>query len=275
MGVCACLWACWAQEAQAATLPLISVEEGGQTQAWWVQDEGGLSPLERRLVEALEGRAVEVVDPAKLGQRPKVSKVYKTVRLSQPNALNLAGLHGADAALVGSAQVVELEDLGPHKVVELRVSVELWAMPSGSERLRVSVSRVGLGASAQEAREEALGLVGEDLAELVAGALKTSRAPAGVARVEPFVRVAALPDLGAMRAVEKGLGGLPGVRRVRLAWASQGVVAFDLNPDEEDAQGWVQETAKALGQSPPPALRLALDPNEPALLRASVAPKAQ
>lgn len=242
--------------AAADTLPLVSVVEGQQASGWWVE-QGALSPIEAGLASSLGGDVV-LVDPAGARTRPRVSRIYRVAQLSDQNAVNLAGLHGADRALVGAATyrtVNSSQRLGLEGV-EVSLRVRWLAVPSGAVLLETNLRAAGWAARAPDARAQAEAEITRDLSTLMVGVAQNLSGQVGLERAEPFVAVRGLWDLRALRAFEKALRAAPGVQGARLAWIAEGVLAFDLNPGSAEDAAFVRRVVDGIASSPPDGMQV-------------------
>lgn len=265
------MWLCVAGSASAQALPLITVQEGSVSSAWWSVPQGALAPVERALLVALQGRGAAVLDPDALRPRPAISRIYRSPGLTAPNAVNVGGLLGSRQVLVGVVSLMAGD--GPAgtglRGVEARAAVSLRAVPSGVVLLEIQMARQAFDPEEGAARERALASLGADLGDLVAGAQERAQAPLGPAREEPFVLVQGLWDRGALRALQRGLEGLEGVEEARLSWVAEGLAAFDINPAREDRAGEIARLCARLSQAPPAGMSLRALPDEgPGALRA-------
>jgi hypothetical protein len=259
----ALLLAC-ASSLQAQTLPLVTVQDGSQVSAWWATGQRPqLSSLERGLLEALQERQAPVLDPTGVQDSPRISRIYRSPALSPANAVNLAGLYRVDHVLTGVISVASGQGPAASGLVgtEARAAVSLRAVPSGTVLLEVEMTRQGFDADPEVARRRATEALGQDLADLVAGALESARAPVGVERTEPFLMVAGLWDRGSLRQVEIVLERQVGVQEARLAWLAEGVAAFDINPAKEEPAATIVSLARALVGAAPEGIKLALEPS--------------
>lgn len=268
-----CLGLLGASPLQAQTLPLVTVQDGPQAAAWWASGQGArLSPVERGLLQALQARRAPVLDPSQVQDPPRISRIYRSPALSPANAVNLAGLYQVDHVLTGVISVASGD--GPPATglvgAEARAAVSLRAVPSGTVLLEIELTRQAFDPEVDKARQRATELLSQDLADLVAGALESARAPVGVERPEPFLMVAGLWDRASLRQVEVALERLGGVEQARLAWLAEGVAAFDINPNKQEPASVIQSLARALAGAPPEGLLLKLEPSAgEAALRAS------
>jgi hypothetical protein len=244
------------------TLPLISIVEGQQTSGWWVTDPAGpLSEIERG-ISARVGPELGVIDPSASAKSPRVSRIYRVPQLSPQNAANLAGLYGADKALVGTGTYRPVTSTGRLGLVGVELVVELrWlAVPSGAVLAQAQVRGAGWGTTAREARDQARDKVVVDLAALLTDVSRNLSARVGVDRSEPYVVVRGVWDAAAGRALEKALGAAPGVSSVRLAWVAEGVLAWDLNPKSQEDGAWVAKVVSTLEASPPDGMAVTVTP---------------
>ncbi len=258
-------------QGQLDTLPLVLFEEAGApSEPWWVRRDLRQSEVEASLAGGLSSRGVRLMDPGGLSEAPKVSRIYRVERLSRANAVNLAGLYGARQALIGRVATKEIE--GPAGLAggESVASLVLVEVPSGDVLLDVRFSRRAFDERAEVARDRALGRLIEDLGASMATSLKALSPPVGIAREEPALRVGGLWDKGSLSRFEAALAAQPGVEALKLVWATEGSVAFDLNPAKVEAASWVETVADALCASPPEgvALRRAARVGSDILLRA-------
>ena len=242
----------------AQTLPLLTVTDGDTANGWWTSTPGKLSPVETSIANELREAGIQVLDPSAVASQPRISRILRRVPLSAANATNLAGLYGADIALVGqtSYATAPAPKGAGLEACEVRASLALLAVPSGDVLFEVQIARRGYELTAEQAKQTADARFLEAVVEVLVGAITGLRVPVGIARSEPFVSVAGLWDLASMERARARLRSLPTVRAVRVAWFAEGAVGFDVNPDTVEDQAAIDAVVRAVVEDPPEGVRL-------------------
>jgi hypothetical protein len=231
----------------APLLPMVVVEIDGKPAApWWTKDGLQLTEVEQNLVNGLLERGRDAMDPAALEDPPRVSRIYRTRKLSRSSSVNLGGLYGAGLVLAGKVSAKTSAGPAGLRGAECAASVELLTVPGGESILEISMARHAWDEDERAAITRAMGFVTRDLTAMVAEALTSLEPPVGLVRDEPYVQVVGVWDRDALSRVQAALLAHPEVDSARLAWATEGRFAFDLNPKEDEGVAQIQSIAKAV-----------------------------
>jgi len=239
------------------TLPLVTLDDRGTASAWWVE-QTALPPLVHAVVDGLSKRGFPIMDPDARKEHPRVSRVYRSPRLTRANATNLAGLYGATHALAGTITRPAPEEvslIGLHRQ-RITASLSVIDVRSGAVLIEVELDREGQGATAAEAGTRAESLFVEAVVTLLASEWTSVAAGVGVDRPEPWIVLTGVVDARTLDVVRTALIGIAGVQGARLAWVAPGRVAFDLNPSQPDELAAVDKVVQALVAAAPAGLAL-------------------
>jgi hypothetical protein len=228
----------------------VALEEGASTTVryWWVQpDQPKWTESDAILRNALTQSGVDLVG---LSSKVRISKIYRTPNLSLANAATLGSLVGAKRVLVGNITYERKKGVGALGLerVAATADVSLVSAESGetSALSRFTVEREGFAGSADEALAQARQESTDALAALVSNTLMRGPGPVGVQAEEKFIGLRNAENALVLQKVKNFLEGLDQVESVGVRWASEGVVALEVNPGKKDAEDIIEYAIRAL-----------------------------
>lgn len=235
-------------------LPLITEEVALEQDApptvryWWVSPSApAWTASDQKIRQILRANHVDLVG---LSSDLRISKIYRTPSLSRSNAATLGSLVGAKRVLVGTISYRRKAPVGPVGMQRVAASadVSLVSAESGGTTAlhRFTVEREGFAATADEALEQARTAASEALATLVARTLMRGPGPVGMRTDEKLIGLHNAENGRVLQAVTEFLESLDQVDRVGVRWASEGVIALEVNPGKKDAPDAVEYAIRAL-----------------------------
>lgn len=227
--------------AQAAAseplLALVTERHASGDQFWWsAGDTPQWTTTDQALRTALDRTGVGFHAVESAGS---LSKIYRTAQLSDANAIAVASVFGATRVLVGTisytaASFEPLGNAGWSAEVSLRL---LERGDGGAVVLKELAFRRARWAATPD---EALTALRDEVATSVAGGavlgMVRKVGPVGVPSDEPFVAVIAPSSRAAVDALRNKLQQLAGVETVVERWATEGVLALEVNPGKADSR---------------------------------------
>lgn len=245
---------------------------------WWEQASAPKWSASDTIIRQVLGQEqVGVLAPS---DRVQISKIYRRPELSAGNAATLGELVGARKVLVGTisytlAEPVEL--LGLRRVSAF-AEIQLMPAESGASPLqRFVVEREAFSPRGDEALEQAREALSQALGTLVAATIRRGSGPVGVQGEEGFIGLRNAENAGALEAIMEFLEGLDVVKQVSIRWASEGLIALEINPGTQDSADTIEYAIRALGSQSFEAFTLAQNPRSPVegMIEFEVAPGAE
>lgn len=215
---------------------------------WWVQPE---QPQWTESDKILRSALIESgVDLVGLSSDVRISKIYRTPNLSLANAATLGSLVGAKRVLVGNVTYERKQDVGPVGLVRMAASadIKLVSAESGETTAlsRFTVEREGFAKTADAALAGVRRETAAALSTLVANTLMRGPGPVGVQAEEKFIGLRNAENALVLQKVTNFLESLEQVDSVGVRWASEGVIALEVNPGKIDAEDIVEYAIRAL-----------------------------
>ncbi|RAL23797.1 hypothetical protein DL240_06485 [Lujinxingia litoralis] len=242
-----------AQQSGGAVVLMTEVVEAGvageqpQVGFWWSQaGEAQWTDSDRALLRGLEAQGVEL---ARMGDQ-SISRIYRRPALSPANAAQLGALLGGDRVLVGQITYRKLGPIWPLGLETLEANAELELVAAGSTEgvslQRFVVNRRYYGSDARELLAEARQQVGLALGEVAGRGLRRSAGPVGMASTEPLIAVRNATSAAHLERLRARLLELDGISAVVERWASEGIIALEINPGEVTSPDVVEYAVRVL-----------------------------
>lgn len=201
----------------------------GRSPQWSATDEAVFAGLRRTGVEAMRP------------SETNISRIYRRPDLSTANAAQLGGLLGGRQVLVGRVEYRRVEAVAPLNFggIWARAEVELIAAGAsdGVSLQRFTMERYffdedeGAGLI-EQARAES----GEALGELLGYSLGRIGGAVGVASDTPLLGLRNVERAENLEVVRQRLLEIEEVHSVVERWASEGIIALEINPGEENQE---------------------------------------
>ncbi|MEL6181043.1 MAG: hypothetical protein AAFS10_18945, partial [Myxococcota bacterium] len=249
-------------------LTLIAVTDGDATPSFWwsAGRSASLSPPERALLEPARSQGLAVLDPGAVANPPPISRIYRRPDLTPANAINLAGLYGASAVVLGRVVrrphgAADAVGLAGH---EVEVALRVLSVQSRRELGRFAVTRHAFAPEEDAARREALAAAMAEAGMWVAaqGSQMAGSTAVGLDdRDEPYMVVSGLWTMEALATLQKRIAQQAG--SVRLAWLAPGRVGLDIAPEQKQSRSDLEALTQTLIDAPPEGMRLTPTPGAP------------
>lgn len=233
---------------------------------WWERSAApNWSASDKIIRQALKQKEVGVLTPS---SKVQISKIYRRPELSAGNAATLGQLVGAKKVLVGTitySQAEPLEALGLRRV-SAYAEIQLMPAESGASPLqRFTVEREVFSPAGDGSVDEALKQAREELSQavgtLVAATARRGSGPVGVQGEERYIGLRNAESAETLQEVVAFLEGLDVVKKVRVRWASEGVIALEINPGTKDSSGTIEYAIRALSSQSFEKFSLAQSPH--------------
>lgn len=226
--------------------------EGGVTTRYWWQDPADPQWTETDRILTSELREVpgQVVEPT---GETRISKIYRRPELSLDNAASLASLLGARRVVVGNVryEYSNATDLPGLRAVHVDATLQLVdaasAEPKVLRSFETSRSMFGAG-DLEKLGERARKDVAGRAADLLGRVLTAASGRVGVESSEPVLAFHDLRRGAALDRIRTFVAELDEVDEFRVRWASEGLVAFVVNPGAEDSQEALEYVTKAVAE---------------------------
>jgi len=227
--------------------------DGGETVRYWWRTPSNpdWTETDRVLRGALHDVRGGLVKPAG-GQR--ISTIYRRPKLSIDNASSLASILGAARLVVGEVRYDYTQSAplpGMRAVhVESRLQV-VDVAASEPEVLQTFETRRSVFGS--NPFDDLSGRARDVVAERAAGLLRrifaASSRPVGVEGDEPLLTFHDLRRGAALERIRRFVDRLESVESFRIRWASEGRIALEVNPGEDDSTGSIESVVRALEEA--------------------------
>lgn len=228
-----------AQERGGVVALMTEVVEAGVTgeqpvvSFWWSQaGEPQWTASDLALNEALQARGVGLV---RAGEQ-SISRIYRRPALTTANAAQLGALLGGERVLVGQVTYRPMGPVWPLGVEGLEASAELELVAAGSVEgvslQRFVITRHYYGEDAGLLLETARQEVGRALGEVAGRGLRRAAGPVGTVGGEALLAVRNASKASHLERVRERLLELDEVHSVIERWASEGIIALEINPGE-------------------------------------------
>lgn len=237
-----------------------SSSDAAATTFWWKDlERPTISPMHATLQKELASRGV-TWSPRGFGGK-RISKIYRRADLAQENAIALGRLlGGAERLYHGQVSYHPVEaplGLSMEPGVVARVEIDLIDLESGSASdVRLVLERVAFGATRERARASVEDEIAGAMARLMSRGLSFASGPVGpgeeLARERGgedwIVLKGAQNEAHVERAMQR-ITSLDEVQDVRIAWASKGYIALDVNPRTRDGAQLIERVKRTLFES--------------------------
>lgn len=208
----------------------IGAEEPGP-RFWW---SGGSEPSwtasDRLLFETLISEGVEPFSP----QSVNISRIYRRPHLPLVNGAQLGGLLGADRVLVGTITYRPMAPTAPLRlpgiIVEAEVELTAAGATDGVSLQRYTVSREVYGEFSTELLTEAKELGTRALGEVLGRSLRRTGGEVGSLNLTQVLALRNVQSAANLDAMRRRLLDLDEVESVVERWASEGIIALEINP---------------------------------------------
>lgn len=170
-----------------------------------------------------------------------ISRIYRRPDLSTANAAQLGGLLGGKQVLVGRVEYRRIEAVAPlnYSGIEARAEVELIVAGAsdGISLQRFTVQRHYFGNDGgDELLEVARSQAGESLGELMGYSLSRIGGSVGLVSEKPLLGLRNLERAENLEAIRRRLLEIEEVHSVVERWASEGIIALEINPGIDDEE---------------------------------------
>ncbi len=209
-----------------------------QVAFWW---RGDASPQwtesDRVVLDALQEAGVGAVRPTQVN----ISRIYRRPGLSTTNAAQLGSLLNGRRVLVGEIQYRPLPPVAPLGLrgVEVRAEVEL--VPAGDTEgvslNRFSLRRQVYGDDLHDLLDDARYEAGTALGEVMGHSLQRVRGEVGRIDNEGLVAIRNVERAENLELLKRRLVEIDGVDRIVERWASDGVIALELETSGGEGMG--------------------------------------
>lgn len=203
---------------------------------WWSSSEmPRWTASDDVVLEALRRVGIEPMMPGEVN----ISRIYRRPALSTANAAQLGALIDGQRVLVGKVEYRRLSAVAPlgYRGVEATAEVEL--VPAGASDgislQRFTVTRVVYGHDEDVLLEQARQLAGAALGEVMGRSLIRASGELGTADVGPLLTLRNVERAENLERIRQRLLEIDEVHRVVERWASEGVIALQVNPGTEDS----------------------------------------
>src|SRR5690554_1854269 len=212
---------------------------------WWEQSSAPKwSASDTIIREVLGQKQVGVLTPS---AQVQISKIYRRPQLSAGNAATLGELVGAQKVLVGTVTYTLAEPVAALGLRRVSAYAEIQLMPaeSGASPLqRFTVEREAFSPRGDEALTQARQALSQALGTLVAATVRRGSGPVGVQSDERFIGLRNAESAGSLEAIITFLESLDEVKKVSIRWASEGLIALEINPGTPDSADTVEYTIR-------------------------------
>lgn len=225
----------------------LSGEQQPARHFWWEQSATpNWSASDKIIRQVLGQKKVGVLTPSGSVQ---ISKIYRRPELSAGNAATLGELVGANRVLVGTisySREQPVEPLGLRRV-SANAEIQLLSAESGASPLqRFTVEREAFSPRSDEALSQVRQELSRALGTLVAATVRRGAGPVGVQAEEGYIGLRNAENGETLQAVIQFLEGLDVVTEVNIRWASEGLIALELNPGTKDSADTIEYAIRAL-----------------------------
>lgn len=214
---------------------------------WWAQPAApNWSPSDKIIHEVLGQKKVGVLAPT---GKVQISKIYRRPGLSTANAATLGELVGAKKVLVGTVtySLAEPIDALGLRRVSAYAELQLMAAESGaSPQQRFTVEREVFAALGDDGLTQAREELSRALGTLVAASVSRGAGPVGVQEEERYIGLRNAENAETLQEVVAFLESLDVVKKVSVRWASEGVIALEINPGAVDSSDTIEYAIRAL-----------------------------
>ncbi len=210
---------------------------GSETPQWTMSDE--------IVFDALREAGVDPAEPERLD----ISRIYRRPGLSTENAAQLGSLLDAERVLVGEIQYLPIGRVAPlgYRGVEARAEVTL--VPAGNADGvaldRFSITRRVYGEDGDEALSEVRQKAGQALGEVLGQSLHRSAGQIG-GDGEAVLALRNVERAENLEAVRQRLVELDEVDGVAERWATEGLIALEIESANGDSSGVLDYAADVL-----------------------------
>lgn len=244
--------AAWAQTSgEVAVLITEVIEEGLETQpgprAWWVNgEEPAWTESDTLLFDQLLSQGVAVLRPESI----HISRIYRRPLLPLANAAQLGGLLGATRVLVGTITYAPLEPMPPLRRAGIAVTAEVELAGTGGtdgvSMQRFTVSRKVYGEETETLMLEALQEGTRALGDVMGRSLRRARGKIGVETAVPLLALRNLQTAETLERLRGRMLELDEIDSVEIRWASEGVVALEINEEGASSLDLIEYVASVI-----------------------------
>ncbi|MBA2661862.1 MAG: hypothetical protein H0U74_06175 [Bradymonadaceae bacterium] len=243
-----------AQQAPAKGVLLLMTEEvegqGGAKPAvnfWWsTPNAPSWTASDKVVIEALKSQGMEAV----VVRDANISRIYRTANISLANAATLGGLLGAERVIVGQIRYRTLAAVEPLNLVGVEAYAAVHLVAAGAADAdslkRFTVERQSFGADATSALEDVRGQTAQALGLLMGKTLIKGAGPVGVTSKERLIGLRNVESAQVLDAIKKFLVEIEVVEAVRERWASEGIIALEINPGALDGEDRIEYVLRVL-----------------------------
>ncbi len=257
-----CLLAFPGVAAAQTEAPLFLVTEvvgEGEPSFWWSTAAPSWTATDNTLRPALAAAGIAALSTAEL----QVSKILRTPRPTDANALAIASVAGRNRVVVGTVTYAP-SPLQPAGLRGWTARAELKVLSATTSGPRVdgefSFERSAWASQSDDALRETRESIATTVARAFAAESVKRAGPVGVSSTEPSIAIRGAGTRGRLDAIRGALLQIAGVESIGYAWATEGLIALELNPGVADEAARVRGIATRLAQASFDGFRL--DPVE-------------
>lgn len=216
---------------------------------WWSNPTSPQwSDTDRTFVAALKERGVQPMEP---GGDARISRIYRRPSLSVDNAAALASILGAGRVVVGRVHYRVSDRQPTWGLVGVRAEVDLQLVDAAASEptaLRTfDPVRTIYGSGSKQALKAAREAVATTTARLLSRTLVAEAGPVGPANLQmPTIRLQGVGHGRALERIQRVVAGADEVDGVRVAWASEGLIALAIDPAGKPDRRVVDFAARVL-----------------------------
>ena len=230
---------------------------------WWSSPSSpSWTETDNALRERLHAEGIGVQEPS---SDSRISKIYRRPGLSFANASTLAELIGGEHFVVGDVTYRQNADVGPlgaaHVEATAEVSIARTGAPSLQSGKTLTLTRNGYGTSANDALSKSRSELASALGQILVVNLEKGPGRVGWSSGERLIGLRRAASGSSLEGVRDFLESLDGISRVEVRWASQGVIALEVNPGKEDPADTLEYAVRALSNQTFEDFVLARQPN--------------
>lgn len=214
---------------------------------WWSSPQNpAWTKSDAVMLDVLRRAGVEAVSP----KDANISRIYRTANLSMANASALGALLGAQQVIVGQIRYRELAPVQPLNLAGLEADATLHLLAAGSGDVsamkRFTVERQGFGASLESVLDDMRAQTAQAAGSLIAGTLSKSSSPVGIQTAERLIGLKNIENAAVLADVKAFLTGIESVDAVVERWASEGIIALEVNPGRVDSEDGIEYVLRVL-----------------------------
>ncbi len=231
---------------------------------WWSSPQNpAWTKSDTVMMDVLRKAGVNAVDP----QNANISRIYRTANLSMANASALGSLLGAQQVIVGQIRYRELAPVMPLNLAGLEADATLHLLAAGSSDVsamkRFTVERQGFGVDREAVLDDMRLQTAQAAGGLISGTLSKSSGPVGIQTTERLIGLKNIGNASILADVKAFLKEIESVEAVVERWASEGIIALEVNPGKVDNPDGIEYVLRVLESHSFDGFRLVRNHNAP------------